>query len=143
MLKSGPEAKPVAVEDVLQQLAAAPAQDVDDPYRALRRREAPAVLEDASLTWMAKLPREVQPRLTGAKYPRIVNRLAGLWGDKEEAAAYVGELLVDTRGSRKGFPADISTELETLRAHLKKLLDAAPAGAWRSTQVMRSRFPQE
>ena len=87
---------------------------VVDLFKALRRKEKPQVLLDSTIKWMAKLPREIQPRITGAQFPRIVNRLAELWESADASAEYLLNLVEDRRGGRKGFPPVIAQEIQTL-----------------------------
>lgn len=43
-------------------------------------------------------------------YPRIVEKLALLWGH-DGLSSYLGHLLIDERGDRHGFPPDIMAEI--------------------------------
>lgn len=74
-------------------------------------------LEDDTLTWMARLPRQVQPRALAHKYARIANKLASVWGMGDAVDLYLGELLVDRRGNRQGFPKEIAAELRALASY--------------------------
>jgi len=47
------------------------------------------------------------------KYPRIFNRIMDLWGTLE-LEDYMGELMVDKRGGRQGFPPDVMNDILTL-----------------------------
>lgn len=52
------------------------------------------------------------PRALHARYPRIVERLAGLWGDKEAFDTYVGELVFNQRSDeRKGFDPEVIQDI--------------------------------
>ena len=44
------------------------------------------------------------------KFPRIAKALSELWG-KPEYIPYLRSLVFDERGSRQGFPPDVSMEL--------------------------------
>lgn len=44
------------------------------------------------------------------KYPRIVEKLALLWGH-DGLGAYLSHLLIDERGDRQGFSTDIMAEI--------------------------------
>lgn len=130
----------VTVEDVKKLLRSdAPPvfNKVDDPFKPLRRRQAPIALEGYAISWMAKLPREAQPCITGEKYPRIVNKLAALWGATDKTGNYLRDLLVDTRGSRKGFPPDVSKELHAVRAHLQAQFVIKNESAWSTEKLAR------
>ena len=53
------------------------------------------------------------PHKTEATYPRIVEKIANLWGTVG-MSRYFNELLFDDRGDREGFPADVMMELFAL-----------------------------
>lgn len=76
--------------------------------------------------WVASLPDEVQPLALLQKLPRIANRLARLWDDDESLQIYFDDILVDRRGGRQGFPADIHHELLVLREYWNDRQAAAP-----------------
>lgn len=46
-------------------------------------------------------------------YPRIVERITLLWGHSD-IASYLGNLVIDARGDRKGFSFEIMTEIMLL-----------------------------
>jgi hypothetical protein len=50
-------------------------------------------------------------------FGRIANNLAANWSDPEVTVAYFSDLLVDTRGCRRGFPPQVVNELLTLQAY--------------------------
>jgi hypothetical protein len=81
-----------------------------------RRRPRPEdrALTGAAIEWLLSLPPELRPRTLCERYPRVVNRVAAAWSHVEERALVLHSLLVDTRGGRKGFPADIRREIEAL-----------------------------
>ena len=62
-----------------------------------------------------RLPLDVCPRELATQYPRIINLIALQWNDPHSCSAYFDELLVDTRGTRQGFPAVVQRELANLR----------------------------
>ena len=94
--------------------------------KAMRRRAMPI---DAPLPrtfkWVAKLPREIQPIEVLRSFPRIANLLASAWKEPDSMHACLGELLVDRRGSRKGFPPKVLAELRALRSYYEHLHPAS------------------
>lgn len=82
-----------------------------------RRKAAPSS-EPLPVTfrWIARLPREVQPLALLRAYPRVANALATSWRDPALFRACLYDLLIDRRGDREGFPADVLAELLALRA---------------------------
>ena len=79
-------------------------------------------LTAAAEGWMANLPDDVRPTVVSEKYPRIVNRMAQLWKHPDEFMEYVGELLVDQRGGRAGFPMSVALELATIKDHYEMVV---------------------
>lgn len=53
------------------------------------------------------------PAALEAQYARIFNRIIELWGNFE-LEDYFGELMVDKRGGRQGFPPDVLNDILTL-----------------------------
>lgn len=70
-----------------------------------------------TLEWAFDLPREVQPKELLRSFGRVANLLAANWGDAEATAACFAQLLVDTRGCRRGFPPDVVNELLALQTY--------------------------
>jgi hypothetical protein len=118
-------------EDLLDQ------QKPADPFRALRGRQRPTELESSAITWIAKLPREVQPRELGRQYPRIVNKLAQLWGNGSQVDNYLNELVGDTRGSRSGFPKPVRDELLLLRSHCRRIYVTSANDGWAHERLLK------
>src|SRR5262245_3060061 len=56
----------------------------------------------------------LRPNELATSFPRIVNQTARLWRRPNEMDKYFDGLLVDTRGSRHGFPLKVLMELTTL-----------------------------
>jgi hypothetical protein len=99
-------------------LAQAPQRDQAgaDADISLRRRSQPADrLLPLAEQWFDGFPAEVTPCALVSEFPRIANMLALQWRDRQACAAYFGELLVDRRGGRRGFPPAVQRDLERLR----------------------------
>ena len=79
-------------------------------------------LKASTLAWLRALPKYALPIETASAYPRVLNRIAGVWNDPDELAAVWESLFNDGRKNRRGFPVKVRSELETLRA-----LAVAPA----------------
>ena len=88
-----------------------------DAPRSQRSKPNPReqALSNLAHAWWRRLPRELQPHELCILYPRIANRIALCWGDSELTERLFVSLLVDTRGSRRGFPKVVLTELLALR----------------------------
>src|SRR5690349_818574 len=64
---------------------------------------------------LASMEEAVRPAQLAAAFPRIVNRMAGLWKSPRQMDRYFEDLLTDTRGSRQGFALGILMELTALK----------------------------
>ena len=96
---------------------ASASQSPADEVHKSRRKAAP-ISEPLPVTfrWIARLPREVQPRELLRQFPRVANALATSWYDRAAFRTCLYNLLIDRRGNRKGFPEAIVAELLALRA---------------------------
>jgi hypothetical protein len=105
--------------------------------RAPERTRDEALSPKAQL-WLGWLPEDVRPHALAARYPRIANQLAACWRDVGLTEYLLGELMIDRRGDRQGFPADIADEIERVYALHSLRTDVAdkPAEGWQvSTQT--------
>ena len=84
--------------------------------RTEHRKALPETLLPAAARWMTTLPSEFQPTALAKTFPRIANALAERWSRPEALTSYLNELMVDTRGGRRGFPVKVLRELHALRA---------------------------
>jgi hypothetical protein len=104
----------------------------------LARRKANPCEELLSTTvrWYASLPLAVQPELLRARFPRIANGLAAGSNDRDTTKRNFDELLTDSRGGQKGFPAALLEELHRLKTFYEAL-DPAPDDVWRSASLRK------
>jgi len=72
-------------------------------------------LTDEAIRLLDSLARKCPMSELPARFPRVLNRLAALWSQPALAECYFVELLLDSRGSRLGFPPEVLTELLALR----------------------------
>jgi hypothetical protein len=84
---------------------------------AMRRAAPECELLEITIAWYSELPPDVQPKALVAKYPRIANALCATWREPQAFKDLMDELLIDRRGSRKGFPAVVLRDLLALRMH--------------------------
>ncbi len=54
------------------------------------------------------------PHLLEAKFPRITGKIVELWDSSRKITDYFSDLMIDKRGTRKGFPPDIAREIFVL-----------------------------
>lgn len=91
----------------------APARD----WTGHRKASPAAVPLKTTTAWMQNLPPQVQPHAIYNRMPRIANVLAALWARPDATKAFLGSLLVDRRGGRKGFAEDIRNDVNKLQAY--------------------------
>jgi hypothetical protein len=70
--------------------------------------------------WMQQLPSEVRPYSLAARFEHIARKIAFMWNDETALFKYMGELLVDQRGGRQGFPPHVALELMRLNRHVNE-----------------------
>jgi len=92
-----------------------PVETVATDFRLLRKRWPATEPLPATFRWMARLPQNVRPFALLRHFPRVANSLASAWWDREAFRACLYDLLVDRRGNRQGFPAEVEAELLALR----------------------------
>ena len=90
-------------------------QDSSKGWSLLRKVQPVNYMLPTSIAWLRALPEDVRPMALVTKYPRIANAIALEWDRPATCRAYFVALLVDHRGTRKGFPADVHRDLTTLR----------------------------
>jgi hypothetical protein len=86
-----------------------------DTHRFGQSQEKPDI--KLLMPWVQQLPPEVRPRQLVIHYARIANKLASLWPHPIACEKYLNELMIDERGDRHGFPADVALELAALQAY--------------------------
>ena len=91
------------------------------PWMRARTQQDDNVLLNTTVTWLARLPKDVRPMVLTRRYPRIANNIANIWRRVARCEEYLDTLVVDRRGNRKGFPADVAQELGNLRRYYAEL----------------------
>ena len=81
----------------------------------LRKAQPANVLLPRTAAWIASLPPAARPYALAKQYARIANVFAAIWDSPAECRRYFDDLLVDRRGGRKGFPAEVLGDLFNLR----------------------------
>ncbi len=94
----------------------------------------------AAEAWLDQLPDHARPRRLAARHPRIVNRLAEVWGDPAAAADALDLLMIDTRGGRTGFAPTIRAELKRLQ-YLQRQMTADAARAQAAASAPKAAAP--
>lgn len=101
--------------------------DVSVTTRAQSRSEA---LADETLRWLAELPENVRPQELPVRFPRIANAICLRWIDRAACRAYLDDVLIDKRGTRKGLPTEVAEELATLKDYFETVLHPMPQTVW-------------
>jgi hypothetical protein len=101
-----------------------------DPSGRWPRRPRPA-LDNRAHALVIGMQRIDEPiRGLARRFPHVLNRIAHAWVVPPAAAEIIDELLVDRRGGRRGFPADVLAELLLLRRHCRRrMVRAAQDGS--------------
>jgi hypothetical protein len=92
-----------------------PAKMVEVDWSRKRMTAPLNVILPSTLLWAGDLPKQVRPMALMRRFPRIANLLAANWKDPTAFYKYIGNLLIDRRGGRQGFPPEIKEELVRLR----------------------------
>lgn len=104
---------------------AAATPPVADPgaakYGHLRKAIPNDALLPTTVSWAARLPVEVRPIQLMKQFARVANRVATTWRDADAFYGCIGDLLIDRRGGRRGFPPEVSRELFLLRDYFEAL----------------------
>ena len=98
------------------------------PRRA--RQGTPEALADAAAQWLRHLPQHVRPLKTEARFPHIVNALEARWRTPESCRGYFDQLLLDQRGSRRGFPRSVAAELAALKDYYDSVVHPTQQTVW-------------
>jgi hypothetical protein len=79
-------------------------------------------LQPFTMAWLKTLPEPVRPLACARHYPRVLNRIAALWGLPERCLDLLADLQTDRRGDRKGFGHGVVDELRHLQAYRVTLM---------------------
>ena len=123
-----------AMFEALKQLIADAPDDAQElRWSPLRRvaRECDRAINGTTRRWLRRLPpRRRQLRLC-IDFPRVANRIAWCWADSVLSEQLLHDLLVDSRGSRRGFPLSVVRELQRLREfNAQQRAEPRPEGWW-------------
>jgi hypothetical protein len=89
-----------------------------------KRRAGPdahGLIREETSAWIRELPGDVRPAHLAEHFPRIANKICALWAQPVRCAAYLSDLLLARRVSRKGFPAEVAMEIGNLSIHYELL----------------------
>lgn len=123
------EAKAALQGDILKKQAAPQPKKDWAPRRMSLERSSPD-LTDRTFKWLASIPPKARPYELAKQFPRIANRLADSWALPFQCEQYLDELMMDSRGDRKGFPPEVATEIAALKMHFMKTSPSVHFGVW-------------
>ena len=107
-----------------------PSGQADDSKPRSARENKSFELDPAAQAWLASIEEPIRPKELAAAYPRIVNRMATLWGSPRRMNRYFEQLLTSTREFRVGFSLGIVTELTVLKDYYQTKVFPVPHDAW-------------
>ena len=110
-----------SIADAQREGEGEPQQVVERSWMRARTQQNNDVLLNTTLTWLARLPKDVRPMVLAGRYPRIANNIADIWRRVARCEEYLDTLVVDRRGDRTGFPPDVAQELNNLRGFYAEL----------------------
>lgn len=96
-------------------------------------------LSAAAQALLASIEEPARPKELAAAFPRIINRMAGLWMAPRRMNRYFEQLLTDARTFRKGFSLAILTELTTLKDYYQTKVYPVPHDVWDSAEEGKGR----
>lgn len=103
-----------------------------------KRRRAPEQdsleLNAAAQALLASIEESARPKELAAAFPRIVNRMASLWGAPRKMNRYFEQLLTNIRTARKGFSLGILMELTTLKDYYQTKVFPGQHDVWDSAE---------
>ncbi|HWX01537.1 hypothetical protein [Collimonas sp.] len=91
-------------------------------WELLRRLLGPADvnMQERTYEWLLSIPTETWPLWLIKHHPRIANQFADVWQRRPVCEKLFSELLLDQRGTRKGFPADVTREIMALKRYFDR-----------------------
>lgn len=116
-----------------------PSAQGDHSARRKAQEEGSVELDAEARAWLASLEEPLRPVQLAAAFPRIINRMANLWGMPRRMNRYFEQLLTNTRGDRVGFSLDIISELTALKDHYQTKVFPVPHDAWDSAEQSKGR----
>ena len=102
------------------------------PQSALSRSPE---LSAAAVRLLDSLGRKCPMRELSARFPRVLNRVAEVWNEPERAEHCFEELMLHSRETRAGFPAEVLSELSALRAHNALRIFPKRADPWQEMHL--------
>lgn len=93
----------------------------DAKWIPVRKAKPVNVILPVTRRWLAMLAPDVQPQALATQFPRLANGIAANWASPEMCRSLLYQLLVDQRGSRQGFPKDVTRDILNLWSFYSEL----------------------
>lgn len=74
-------------------------------------------LQRETYDWLVAMPDRIRPHHLAQQFPRIANKIFSAWKRPEICIKVFDELMMDNRGTRKGFPLEVAREITNLRVY--------------------------
>ena len=74
-------------------------------------------LLEETQAWLTNLPERARPVHLTQRFPRIANRIFAAWRRPEACIKVFDELMMDSRGTRQGFPMEVARDITNLRVY--------------------------
>ena len=124
------EFKKISIADARREIDGEAKQSGERLRPHPRAHQQNNVLLNTTLTWMARLPKNVRPMVLARRFPRVANRIAESWRLVARCEEYLDTLVIDRRGHRKGFPPEVAQELTNLRGFYADLHPDNHGSGW-------------
>lgn len=104
---------------------------VPESHATQRKTQQPAdTLNPETQEWLETLPVPVRPNGLARDFGRVVNALRITWGRPEACLDYFHDLLIDRRGDRQGFPAEVAMEIAVLKDYYESAVHRTQQTVW-------------
>jgi hypothetical protein len=100
-----------------------------------RNTEPSAQLNGEALRLLVKLDAKVGLQELSAQFPRVLNRIADVWHNPQQADRCFDELLLHSRGVRQGFPQAVISEIASLRHYYLSCMFPRRVDFWEQTML--------
>ena len=87
-------------------------------------------LTGEALRLLIKVDTKVGLQELCARFPDVLNRIAEVWASPVRAERCFDDLLLDSRGTRQGFPQSVISEIASLRHHYLSRVFPKPIDPW-------------
>lgn len=87
-------------------------------------------LQQDTAQWLLSLPKEVRPLHLARQFPSVLNNIARAWKRPTVCDKVLDELMVDHRGTRKGFPPEVAMEISIVAEYYRTVAYPKKDDVW-------------